>query len=169
MIDLVQQGLGPVARLPHGLFLFVANFLEPPALVDLFDGGGQQFEKFRARILDHIFIGAGAQRGERRSRVGIAGDIDDGRPRAARSQSLENGKTGLARKRMVERDDVHPAACDARHGVVAAGDGLDVMPARREPLRRENAQRFIVVDEQDVQRRTEFRSIGHFTPSPGPG
>ena len=48
MIDLVQQGLGPVARLPHGLFLFDANFLEPPALVDLFDGGGEQFEKFGA-------------------------------------------------------------------------------------------------------------------------
>ncbi len=122
----------------------------------MFDRSDQQLEKLVAAILHHIFVGAGFQRGHRRARVHVAGDIDDRRADFARTETRHDVEAGFADQRVIERDDVDVARRDTGDHLVAALHDRRAVAAQREALAHKRAEPLVVVNEQDAQVRAIF-------------
>ena len=107
-----------------------------------------------AERLGDVVVGAGL---EPLDGVGLAverGQHDDRHDVAARAQRAADVVAVRARpERDVEQDDVEVLAAGELDRGVAVGDGLDAVALAREGVRQRVAQRALVVDDEDRERR----------------
>ena len=104
--------------------------------------------------LGDVVVGAGL---EPLDGVGLAverGQHDDRHDVAARAQrAADVVAVGPGPERDVEQDDVEVLAAGELDRGVAVGDGLDAVALAREGVRQRVAQRALVVDDEDRERR----------------